>query len=379
MSLADVLARAREQAPRIVAARLGVEEARARLTGASLRFQTNPEVDASIGSRDGDVERSTAFDIGVMQMLEPSGRRDARIAAANAAIERSTAVMSETTRVVLRDAAFAFYRGVHARERTRILQAAEELASAVHQAVDRRYKAGDVAVLEVNVARTSLARVRADREAAAASSDLATGELKQLLGLTDEIELSGTLTGPGRTELEAMLLSAAERPELKELEAAVREAEADARLGGTFGKPEFGLGARYERDEGDNTVLGSVTMTLPTSARGQELQAAGAARAARLRTELEAARARVRLEVQSNFKAYERRLAALRILETDALPGMDENQALTTRSYEVGQIGLPELLLLRREILDTRLQYIDALLDAALTRIDLDSAAGVLR
>jgi cobalt-zinc-cadmium efflux system outer membrane protein len=87
----------------------------------------------------------------------------------------------------------------------------------------------------------------------------------------------------------------------------------------------------------------------------------------------------VRLEVQSNFKAYERRLAALRILETDALPGMDENQALTTRSYEVGQIGLPELLLLRREILDTRLQYIDALLDAALTRIDLDSAAGVLR
>jgi outer membrane protein TolC len=52
---------------------------------------------------------------------------------------------------------------------------------------------------------------------------------------------------------------------------------------------------------------------------------------------------------------------------------------LTTRSFEVGQLGLPELLLIRREILDTRFQYLDALLEAALARIDLDASAGVLR
>ena len=39
MTLADVLARAREQAPQIVSARLAVEETRARLVGASLRQQ----------------------------------------------------------------------------------------------------------------------------------------------------------------------------------------------------------------------------------------------------------------------------------------------------------------------------------------------------
>ena len=42
MTFAEVLARAREQAPQIVSARLAVEEARGRLLGASLRLQMNP-------------------------------------------------------------------------------------------------------------------------------------------------------------------------------------------------------------------------------------------------------------------------------------------------------------------------------------------------
>ena len=67
------------------------------------------------------------------------------------------------------------------------------------------------------------------------------------------------------------------------------------------------------------------------------------------------------------------------MLETDAVPGIDENERLSDRSFEVGQIGLPELLVIRREILDTRMQYLDALLEAALARTDLDASAGMLR
>jgi cobalt-zinc-cadmium efflux system outer membrane protein len=67
------------------------------------------------------------------------------------------------------------------------------------------------------------------------------------------------------------------------------------------------------------------------------------------------------------------------VLETDAISGMDENEQLTTRSFEVGQLGLPDLLLIRREILDTRAQYLDALLEAALARTGLDASAAILR
>jgi hypothetical protein len=67
------------------------------------------------------------------------------------------------------------------------------------------------------------------------------------------------------------------------------------------------------------------------------------------------------------------------VLENEAIPVLDENETLTARSFEVGQIGLPELLLIRREILETRSQYLTALMEAALARIDLDASAAILR
>ena len=380
LTLAEVLARAREQAPQIVSARLAVEETRSRLLGASVRLQSNPELEASLGNREGLDSRFTDFEIGVGQNFEPRSRRSARIAGAHAAIAQSSANVDETTREVLWLAAGGFFRALHAQERIRLLVATQELAANVHSVADRRFKAGDIAVLDVNIARASLARVRAEREAAEAVRALAVGDLKQLLRLDGDVRVQGELTRDSeRPDLNALLQASTQRPELRALAAGVQEAEAEARFGRTFARPEYGLGVRYAREEGDQIVLGGVTVTLPVFSKGQELQAVGSARAARLRAELDAARSRVQLEVRSSFEAYSRRIAAIRVLETDAIPGLDENETLTTRSFEVGQLGLPELLLIRREILGTRSQYLDALLEAALARIDLDASAGVLR
>ncbi|MGE5814898.1 MAG: TolC family protein, partial [Acidobacteriota bacterium] len=255
----------------------------------------------------------------------------------------------------------------------------QDLAARVYSVAERRYRAGDIAVLDVNISRASRARIRAELEAAGASRTLALGDLKQLLSLDQDIGVQGTFSSPGEAELSALLQAASQRPELRSLEAAIQEAEASIRLSGTFTKPEYGLGVRYSHEEGDQIVLGSLTLSLPVASKGQELRAVSTARAARLRAELDAARTRIQLEVRAAFDAYNRRLAAVRILETDAIPGLDENETLSTRSFDVGQLGLPDLLLIRREILDTRSQYLDALLEAALARIDLDASAAILR
>ena len=378
MTLADVLARARTQAPQVVRARLAVEEARARLAGASIRH-ANPDLEGWVGNRSGTVERFTDFEFGIAQGFEPGARRTARVAGANAAVAQGTAAVDETTRTVLHEAAGAFYRAVHAAERITLLEAAFGLASSIYSAADRRYRAGDIAVLDVNIARASLARVRADREAAEAARSQAVGDLRRLLGLDDELRVDGSLSLPAPADLAAMIEAASQRPELRVLEAAIQEADAERALGLTFLTPEYGVGARYSREEGDHIVLGALTVTLPLFSNGQEQRAAGAARAARLRSDLESARTRIAAEVRAAFDAYGRRLAAVRILEADAIPGLDENEQLTTRSFDVGQIGLPDLLLIRREILDTRFQYLDALLEAALARLDLDASAAMLR
>jgi cobalt-zinc-cadmium efflux system outer membrane protein len=379
LTLPDVVARAREQAPQIVSARLAMEEARGRLLGASLRFQENPEISGALGNRSGPDGRFTDYELNFDQALEPGARRAARVASARAALARSTASVDEVTRTVLHDAVTAYYRALHANERIRLLSASFELATTVYATADRRFKAGDIAVLDVNIARASLARVRAEREAAEASKTLALGELRRLLAIEDELVVDGSLSRPADASLDVALQSVSQRPELRALEAEIAEADADVRVGQSFSKPQYGLGVRYSREEGDQIILGGMTVSVPMFSQGQEQRAISAARASRLRAELTAARGRVQQEVRSAFDAYNRRLAAVRVLETDAISGMDENEQLTTRSFEVGQLGLPDLLLIRRELLDTRAQYLDALLAAALARTDLDGSAAILR
>jgi outer membrane protein TolC len=159
MTLAEVLSRAREQAPQIVSARLAQAEARGRLLGVSLRLQANPEIDAALGNRNGTDTRFTDFELGLGQTFEPGARRSARIAGANAAIAQSAANIGEVTRTVLRLAASAYYRALHANERINLLNGTREVASSVYEAAERRFRAGDIAVLDVNIARASLARV----------------------------------------------------------------------------------------------------------------------------------------------------------------------------------------------------------------------------
>lgn len=379
LTLAEVLARAREQAPRIVSARLALEEARGRLAGASVRLQANPEVDAAVGTRRGDEARFTDFELGVGQSFEPGSRRSARVAGANAAIAQASAHVDDVARLVMREAAAAFHRAVYAGDRIRLLDAALDVAIGIHAAADRRFQAGDVAVLDVNLARATLTRLRAEREGVEASRALALGELRALLRLDGDLDVAGSLAPPGGVDLAGALSAADARPEIRALEAGVQEAEAESRLGDALAKPQYGVGLRYAREEGDQILLGALTVTLPIFSKGQESRAIGAARAARLRAELDAARARVTVEVRAAFEAFTRRLAAARLLEAEALPALDENERLSARSFEVGQIGLPDLLVIRREILETRLQYLDALLEAALARTELDASAGIMR
>lgn len=378
LTLSDVIARARDQAPRVVSARLAIEEARARVIGATVR-PSNPDVEGAIGNRRGNGATTMDFDVGVSQRFEPSSRRAARVAGAEAAFAQSDADLEQTRRGVTLDAVSAYLRVLEASERDRLLASAEILANTLHDAADRRFRAGDVAVLDVNVARAALARVRADREAGRAARVAATGDLRLLLGIVGDVQVVGRVPEAPPADTVALLQSALERPELRSLMEAVREAEASVRLGRTFNKPELGAGARYARDEGDHIVSGLFTVTLPVFSKGQELVAAGSARASRLRAELDAMRQRVQIEVRTAGEELERRRDAVRILERDALPAVNENELLAARSYEAGQIGLAEVLLIRREILETRFQHLNAQLDAALARIELDAAAGVLR
>ena len=429
LTLDEALVRAREQAPSVLVARARIEEARGRLAGARIRHRDNPTLDIGAWPRSTDTGRLMDVDIGLSQVFETGGQRAARIAGAEAGIRRDDAAAAEAMRLAMRDVAIAFVRLLHAQERLALLRDAEGMAGEVLTVAQRRYAAGDIAVLDVNVARSTVARARAARLAAEAERVEAAGLLRRLLGLglghgpglgpearqglapasaspgqrdgppaqpgglmvqggglaSQSGERGLTLVARGalrvspRGDLAALAAAIENRPDLQALRADIGDAEAEAQLGRAMSRPDIGIGARYKHEEGHRAVLGEVTLTLPVFSRGQEQQATGSARAARLRIELDAARAAALSDVESAYATSVARQAAVSAFEQEALPGLDENERLARRSFDVGQISLPELLLIRRELLDTRLDYLDRLLDASEAVITQDALAGVLR
>jgi cobalt-zinc-cadmium efflux system outer membrane protein len=151
------------------------------------------------------------------------------------------------------------------------------------------------------------------------------------------------------------------------------------RLGRTARKPDIGVGSGYERDEGDHVVFGRLLVRLPMFDRGQGTEAAGRARAARVRAELAATREAILQDVRARGRAFEERRTALVRFTDVALPALADNDTLAQRSYEAGQINLIELLLIRRESLNLRHAYVTHLAAALQARIEVEASAGVIR
>ena len=381
LTLDQALARARTRAPQILAAQARIAEARGRLAGASVLLQENPIVASSAGPRFSTTGDTIDFDVSLSQSFELGGRRAARIGGARAGIERETATSQDVVRQLLRDVSVAFARALAAKERVRVATSSSKITGDLLQSMDRRYQAGDVPILNVNLAHNGAARARADVQSSQAAYVSALGDLRILLGMTGDepAEVTGDLHDRRRFDLASLMERTGDRPDLRALAAERQEAQAEVRLGNGFRSPTIAPAATYKRDQGDNVVQGGLSFTLPVFNRGQELQAVGLARTRRLDQEIAATKLAVSVEVRTAYDVYNFDVAAVEELERDAIPSLEENETLARRSLEEGEIGLAELLLVRRETFDLRTIYTERLLDAAVAGIELEARAGVLQ
>ena len=377
LTLEQALSLARERAPAVLFARARIEEARGRLSAASAI--RNPEVEAAAGGAISGEPRSAKVDAGFLQDVELGGRRSSRIDVARAEMTSSIAEADDVLRRAQREVAAAFFRGLQAQERLALLAGAERIAEETLEAARRRHESGDVALLDVNVARAAAARARSDVHGARSHLAASLAELRVLLGFSSEeqVRLDGKISTPRRFDLEDLLEKAVERPDVRALQSELDAANAGLRLGQALSWPELALGAVYQREEGQDFLLGAVRLSLPVFDRGEGVRAEARARAGRLTQELDARRRAVRIEVRAAFEIYDQQRAAVEELERDALGVVEENETLSKESYDVGQISLIELLLVRRQMLEIRSDYLSRLLDAAIASADLEASAGV--
>jgi outer membrane protein, heavy metal efflux system len=358
-----------------------VDEARGRLSSASVLLRDNPRVGIALGRWLGGSD-GLAADADVSQTFELGGRRSARMASAQAAVDRATASGEAVARSVLREAGASYYRTLYAQARLRLAGRVEELAQATLAIAERRYHTGDVPKLHASLAGAALARARSERRAVEGALVEASGALLVVLGLDKDISI--VVVGD-LSDRRAFARAAGEasrwqdRPELRQFEAEAREAAGDLRIGQGLRWPELGLGVRYTQEEpGIRAALGTLTLSLPIFERGQGVRAEAQARERRARLELDSARRRIGIEVTTALAVYRKRAEALTELEP-TVPIQEENEALARRSYETGQLGLADLLLVRREVLDTQREFLSRQLDLALAGIELAFATGALQ
>jgi cobalt-zinc-cadmium efflux system outer membrane protein len=380
LTIDEALALAREQAASVILARGRIEEARAHQVQAGRRFQESPTVELNGGYRHAGAD-VLDFEAAVTQGLDSGPRRTARLAGTQAVLDRAEAELADARRLLLRDVWTTFVRASVAGDRVSYLirsrQAAEELLATT----ERRFEAGEATALDQNRSRAAAASARADQVAAEAEWNVDLTALKPLLGLSpgETLEIRGGLQSRAPLELKDLLAGLDQRPDLRALAAELREAEAEIRMGQALARPDVGVRGAVAREEGAEIVRAGVVVTLPVHHRGQEVIAVGQARASALRRALEAARGAADAEVRGRYVALSRQLVAVRELERTALPALEDNESLSLKSFEAGEIDLGDLLLIRREILETRLAYLDRLLAASLTRLELEAAAGVLQ
>lgn len=387
MTLADAYRRAREAAGAIRAGEARVDEARGRLIAARA-LRDNPSLDAALGRRrpsGGTLDQPSRTDVelGIEQTFELGGKRAGRVRVATAAVEREVASSGDVTRRLLRDVGAQFYEAARTQERTRLAATSEGAAEELVRVARVRLAQGDVAALDVNLAETLLARARASRLSFGADRVTAIALLKGLLRLPPDAEIALDAT----VNLESLAPELppptwndvlAGRPDLRALEAEVREAQAEIETARALRWPDATPAVRYSREEGTPIAWAGLTITLPVSNRGAGERLAAEARLRRVRTELEATKASVEADLRAAYSSYGARRAAAQSLAA-IIGTLDESLELARRSYESGQIGLGDLLVVRRETLEARAEAIDHIFGAAAARVQLEAAMGVLR
>ena len=121
-------------------------------------------------------------------------------------------------------------------------------------------------------------------------------------------------------------------------------------------------------------------MTLPIFDHAQGATAQAEARAKRATVELAAKKRQIEAELDTAAQVAGKRAAASDAfaLEKDA-PTFADNVKLAMRGYEAGETSLGEVLLVRRELIDTEAARLDRLLELRSAEIDLLFAAGAVK
>ena len=377
LTLTSVIELAAANAPDVRLSITRVAEGEARLAGAQVRTRENPKMDLATGPRNGP-ESSVDVEVGFEIPFELGNRREKRIAVAQAGVQREMQATEDVRRRAVAAAVGAYYRVLHAGEVLRFARDRKALADELVRIARERHLAGDAARFEVNLAQTEVARAENDVSSAQGRIALARTALAQTLGLSSgaELRIVGDIKERGFFDTIRSAPVPRERADLLAALADVEVSRAAVLLAEAERLPDLAFRLSYKREGNDNIAIGGITVSLPflNPRRGPVQEARIQNQRAQIIAEVR--KAAITAEIEGARRAYDTAVESVRRIEAEGLPLQQENVSLATESYRAGKINLSTLLQVRRDALDTRREYLERLLEAAETGVELASASG---
>lgn len=388
LTLQEALARAALANPALRAKQAQLAAAEGARADANALLFNNPQLSVEQSWRQvpqpgsGD-ERRNEGGAGLSQAFETGGQRRFRREAAVAALDALRYEIADTQRQVRSEVASRFYRVLTLQQRIDLETQALKLFDDAAAAVQKRRTAGEDTKLDANVAMVEAERARnqvalAQEQLIEARSDLAAHlqligpALPQAQGDLAPIAIGYTLDDLlNNLEAQPRLLALAERE---------KSANARLRLESASVYPDVTVGVNVGREGPGNarerlTTL-AVSVPLPLFKRN----AAGIGQAATDATQAQIERETARRDARANVTALWFRLASqeqrVRRLQESVVPALTENQNLSIKSRQAGQIGLLEMIVVNRQALDARRDLIEAHSDYHTTRAALELTAG---
>jgi cobalt-zinc-cadmium efflux system outer membrane protein len=367
--------------PDLTARRAALEQAEGRLLTARTP-PNNPQllVEAARRSSPGDTE--TDHEIALSQEIEIGGQRRRRVGQAGAELESARARLGREEQLLAARVRAAFTEALRARDLVEVERASQTLAASLGEVARKRFAAGAVAQVEVNLAQVQLGRAERELHRAEGAYAVARTLLAQAIGLDPAAppEPAGELdsAAPAIAPLEALLAGAAERrADLLSLRHELEAARASIELARREAVPNLVVEAFSAREEGTDEIAGgSVAFGIPLFNRNRGAVAVARGVERQLQAQHETAKIAVRQEVAATLARYEAASSAARTLRGQVLGTLGENLDLLQRSFEAGKTSWTEVLVYRREFVDVQREYIDTLTEARLAAIELDLAIG---
>lgn len=374
-----------EQAnPALRAAQSTFHAARGQLAESRAPLFNNPEVSLERGRTripNAD-ERYRAWGLGISQTFEIAGQQSRRRDAAEAELAAVEANVADT-RVQLRaEVEQRFVQLLALQLRAAVERETVALAEQADATMQKRLEAGEVSKLDRNIAAVEAERARNQLTQIEERITEARAELATLLQLPPSAmpEVTGDLRRDGPYTLDQLLGKAAQRHRLVSL--ARREEAARSRLDLERASryPDVTLGVTTGRDGPaemrENLVGFSVSVPLPLFKRND----AGIGRALTELTQAQIERQAAERDTLAGVRAQWLRVTQLeartRRLRESVGKTLEENQRLSRRAFQEGEIGTSELVLVNRQLAELRRDVLEAEMELRLARVALERAAG---